>query len=115
VSWQEPKSLQGNIESLSFSGGMNTLTETGRSAAFRDGQMIITLASGREIRFAVSRNPRLAKGSVAQLNHFELSPFGIHWPELDEDLSFAGLLEGDFGQRSLKPSGSTRRKRMDRG
>jgi hypothetical protein len=29
----------------------------------------------------------------------EISPFGLHWPELDEDLSFAGLKRGDFGQR----------------
>jgi hypothetical protein len=28
----------------------------------------------------------------------EVSPFGLHWPDLDEDLSFEGLLRGDFGQ-----------------
>ena len=28
----------------------------------------------------------------------EVSPFGIHWPDLDEDLSFAGLSRGDYGQ-----------------
>jgi len=62
--------------------------------------MIVTLAGGNEIRFPVSRNPRLAKGTPAQLTHVEISPFGIHWPELDEDLSFEGLLRGDFGQVS---------------
>ena len=26
-------------------------------------------------------------------------PFGLHWPDLDEDLSIRGILAGDFGQR----------------
>jgi hypothetical protein len=77
---------------------MNTLADRARSAVFRDGQMVITLASGNEIRFPVARNPRLAKGTAAQLNHVEISPFGIHWPDLDEDLSVEGLQRGDFGQ-----------------
>jgi hypothetical protein len=82
---------------------MNTLIDSPRSAVFRDGQMVITLAGGHEIRFPVSENPRLAKGTDAQLNHVEISPFGIHWPELDEDLSVEGLVKGDFGQgRSRK-------------
>jgi hypothetical protein len=41
----------------------------------------------------------LGRGNAAQLNNVEISPFGLHWPELDEDLSFAGLKRGDFGQR----------------
>ena len=69
-----------------------------RSAVFRDGQIIINMQSGTEIRFPVAENPRLARGTPAQLNHVELSPFGIHWPDLDEDLSFRGLLAGDWGQ-----------------
>jgi hypothetical protein len=27
------------------------------------------------------------------------SPFGLHWPDLDEDLSLRGLLAGDYGQK----------------
>jgi hypothetical protein len=27
-----------------------------------------------------------------------VSPYGLHWPDLDEDLSSRGLLEGDYGQ-----------------
>ena len=64
----------------------------------KDGQMIIKMASGTEIRFPVAENPRLARGTPGQLNHIELSPFGIHWPDLDEDPSFRGLLAGDWGQ-----------------
>jgi uncharacterized protein DUF2442 len=82
--------------------GMNTLTDKVRSACYRDGQIVIALASGAEIRFSVAENPRLARGTAEQLNRIELSPFGIHWPELDEDLSFRGLIEGDYGQRAGK-------------
>jgi hypothetical protein len=77
---------------------MSVLTDSGRSAVFRDGQIIIIMESGREIRFPVAGNPRLAQGTAAQLGRMEISPYGIHWPELDEDLSFQGLLNGDYGQ-----------------
>jgi hypothetical protein len=77
---------------------MNILTDSARSAVFRDGHIIISMESGTEIRFTVAENPRLARGTAQQLNHIELSPFGVHWPDLDEDLSFRGLLAGDYGQ-----------------
>ena len=77
---------------------MSVLIESARSAVFRDGQVVITMNGGREIRFPVAGNPRLAAGTAEQLNRIELSPYGIHWPELDEDLSFEGLLRGDYGQ-----------------
>ena len=90
--------LQLNIGSLFFKGGMSVLIDSARSAVFRDGQIIITLSNGRELRFAVAANPRLARGTTEQLSRIELSPYGIHWPDLDEDLSFEGLLKGDYGQ-----------------
>ena len=77
---------------------MSTLTDSARSAVFRDGQIIIAMESGTEIRFPVAQNPRLAHGTAEQLTRIEISPFGIHWPDLDEDLSFRGLLKGDYGQ-----------------
>jgi hypothetical protein len=78
---------------------MNTLTDSAKSAVCRDRQIVILMRSGVEIRFPVSGNPRLARGNDQELNHIEVSPFGLHWPDLDEDLSFRGLLEGDYGQR----------------
>ena len=77
---------------------MSVLTDSPRSAVFRDGQIVINMQSGNEIRFPVAENPRLARATPVELNHIELSPFGIHWPDLDEDLSFRGLLAGDWGQ-----------------
>lgn len=78
---------------------MNTLNDTARSACFSDGSILVSMESGAAIRFPVAANPRLAKGTAKQLNNIEISPFGLHWPELDEDLSFRGLAKGDYGQR----------------
>jgi hypothetical protein len=72
-----------------------------RSALYREGFIVVSMESGVEIRFPVAGNPRLSRGTPRQLNNIEVSPFGLHWPELDEDLSFRGLLEGDYGQNRL--------------
>ena len=69
------------------------------NVSVRGGTVAITMPGGLEIRFPVARNPRLASGNDAQLNNIHVSPFGLHWPELDEDLSFAGLSAGDYGQK----------------
>ena len=84
---------------------MSTLVDSARSATFRDGFIVVTMHSGVEIRFPVAKNPRLAQGTDAQLQHIEISPFGLHWPELDEDLSFHGLMEGDYGQHQKRRVG----------
>ena len=79
---------------------MNSLVDRVRAASFQDGCIVVTMETGAEIRFPVAENPRLAHGTAEQLNNIELSPFGLHWPDLDEDLSFRGLAQGDHGQRS---------------
>lgn len=77
---------------------MNTLVDQVKSVVYDDGHVRVTMESNLEICFPVAGNPRLSKGTPQQLNHVEVSPFGLHWPDLDEDLSFRGLLEGDYGQ-----------------
>ncbi|HEY3931069.1 MAG TPA: DUF2442 domain-containing protein [Verrucomicrobiae bacterium] len=79
---------------------MNTLTDIAVAAVHADGQIVVRMESGAEIRFPVAENPRLARGTHRQLNRIEISPFGLHWPELDEDLSFRGLAEGNYGQKA---------------
>ena len=81
---------------------MNTLVDTARSAAHVSGFIVVRMESGAELRFPVADNPRLARGTHQQLNYIEISSFGLHWPDLDEDLSFRGLLEGDHGQFQKK-------------
>jgi hypothetical protein len=83
---------------------MSTLIDTARSAVFRDGQILISLMSGAKMQFPVAENPRLARGTPEQLNNIEISPFGLHWPDLDEDLSLRGIAQGDYGQSRTRRS-----------
>ncbi len=80
---------------------MNTLVDKAVTAFHENGFIVVRMEGGAEIRFPVADNPRLARGTPGQLNHIEISPFGLHWPELDEDLSFRGLFEGDHGQKTI--------------
>ena len=68
------------------------------TAQFSDGDIVVAIQGAPEIRFPAAENPRLAGGTAEQLNKIEISPFGLHWPELDEDLSFRGLSQGNYGQ-----------------
>jgi Protein of unknown function (DUF2442) len=77
---------------------MNTLSDKATKAFFSDGHIVIRMESGAEIRFPIAGNRRLAAGTDSQLNRIEISPFGLHWPDLDEDLSFRGILEGNYGR-----------------
>jgi hypothetical protein len=85
--------------SLSCGSGMSILHDIAQSASFDGTGIVVTMQSGIQHRFLVSENPRLARGTPEQLRNIEISPFGLHWPDLDEDLSFRGLAAGDFGQR----------------
>jgi hypothetical protein len=80
---------------------MNTSTlHTPRPAqAWHEGGHIhVRLADGKDLVFPVAGNPRLERGTPDQLNHIELSPFGLHWPHLDEDLALEGILQNNWGQ-----------------
>ncbi|MEZ7957151.1 MAG: DUF2442 domain-containing protein [Rubritalea sp.] len=77
---------------------MNTLTETLTSARHEAGKIIISLQSGVCITFPIKDNKRLENASHEQLNNIEVSPFGLHWPDIDEDLSLRGIIDGDYGQ-----------------
>ena len=97
-----PRSLRAPTKRLSSRSGMNTLTDTARSACLHEGFIVITMESGAQLHFSVAENARLAAGTPAQINHIELSPFGLHWPDLDEDLSLRGIAEGNYGQPPAK-------------
>ena len=77
---------------------MNSLIETMPKASYSDGRVFVLLPTGVNFSFPISGNWRLEAGTSTQLNNIEVDEEGIHWPELDEDLSFDGLLSGDYGQ-----------------
>jgi Protein of unknown function (DUF2442) len=64
------------------------------------GWVCVRLADGREVRFPAEKNRRLRNASPEALARVELicDGTGIHWPDLDEDLSVAGIIEGRLGQ-----------------
>lgn len=78
---------------------MNILVDEAVSAECRDSSVTVHFKSGHSLSFPIQGNVRLEKATEIQLNQIELSPFGLHWPALDEDLSFEGIMRGDYGQR----------------
>lgn len=58
--------------------------------------LIVDLMDGRSISVPLAWYPRLANASVEQRTHWEKcgGGYGIHWPDVDEDLSTEGLLRG---------------------
>ena len=63
---------------------------------FDDHSLIVELMDGRTISAPLAWYPRLANATPEQRQHWEKcgGGFGIHWPEVDEDLSTEGLLRG---------------------
>ncbi|MGA9580904.1 MAG: DUF2442 domain-containing protein [Allosphingosinicella sp.] len=59
-------------------------------------RLIVDLADGRTIAVPLSWYPRLLYATPAQRSNWAKAGggFGIHWPDVDEDLSVAGLLSG---------------------
>ena len=63
---------------------------------FVDHSLIVDLMDGRTISVPLSWYPRLANATAKQRQHWEKcgGGYGIHWPDVDEDLSTEGLLRG---------------------
>lgn len=61
---------------------------------FDDDAMWVDLEDGRTLGIPLAWFPRLMRGTPAQRAALELSRSGLHWEELDEDISIAGLLAG---------------------
>jgi hypothetical protein len=51
---------------------------------------------GRSVQLPLMWFPRLSKATQAQRDHYELigKGYGVHWPDVDEDLSATGLALG---------------------
>lgn len=70
---------------------MELLKEDIKKIWFGDGNIHLQTIDGREKSMPLSWFPRLANADKEQLNNFSLSPYGIHWEKLNEDLSFSGF------------------------
>lgn len=70
--------------------------ERATDVRFADGQLIVDLRDGRTIATPIIWYPRLRDATEAQRLNWQLngSGVGIHWPDIDEDLSVEGMLDG---------------------
>ena len=82
-------------------------TVPAQSIAIDQDSLTVNLAEGRSIIVPIVWYPRLWYGTTEERSHYEIIGDGmyLHWPDLDEDLSTAGILAGrrsGESQESLK-------------
>jgi len=68
-----------------------------------DDSLSVDLEDGRTIAAPIGWYPRLAHGTSAERANFQISGagYGIHWPDLDEDIGVEGLLLGKKSTESI--------------
>jgi hypothetical protein len=73
-----------------------TADERVRQVSFGEETMSVGLMDGRTITVPLAWYPRLLDATPEQRSRWEVAGagYGLHWPELDEDLSTEGLLRG---------------------
>lgn len=73
---------------------------------FDDAQMWVELDDGRTLGIPLVWFPRLLRATPEKRLDFFLSPSGLHWEEIDEDISIAGLLAGRGDQTRSRRAGA---------
>jgi hypothetical protein len=73
-----------------------------------DDTLSVDLEDGRTVSVPVGWYPRLAHGNASERDNFEISGagYGVHWPDLDEDIGVEGLV---LGRRSMESPASFER------
>lgn len=74
-----------------------------KSLRFDEDSMWVELDDGRVLGVPLVWFPRLLHATPAQRESYELSRRGLHWDELDEDISVDGLLAGRGDQTHRPP------------
>lgn len=76
--------------------------------AVTDDTISVDLDDGRTVSVPIGWYPRLAQGTAAERANVQISGagYGIHWPDLDEDIGVEGLL---LGKRSSESAASFER------
>ena len=66
-------------------------------------ELSVTLRDGRIISTPLWWYPKLLAATPEQRANYEVMPMGIHWPDIDEDLSVAGMLSGQKAPGAQPP------------
>lgn len=69
---------------------------------FDEYMMHVDLEDGRELGVPLAWFPRLLHGAPELRERVTISATGLHWEELDEDISIAGLLAGRGDQTMFR-------------
>lgn len=75
-----------------------------KALRFDDDNMWVDLSDGRTLGIPLAWFPRLLHATPEQRKRYEISSSGLHWEELDEDISVAGLLAGKGDQTHPHPA-----------
>ena len=67
---------------------------------FEGGRVYVLTADGREGNLPLRLFPRLYNATEEQRQNYTLSHFGIHWPDIDEDLSYDGFFDDEQQAKS---------------
>jgi hypothetical protein len=78
------------------------MTISAKTVRFDEDNFWVELSDGRTLGVPLAWFPRLLHATQAQRLKFEISRDGLHWDELDEDISIAGLLAGRGDQSKRK-------------
>jgi hypothetical protein len=80
-----------------------------RDVRFTEDVLIVDLLDGRSISVPLLWYPRLLSASPEQRANWRVAGggFGVHWPDVDEDLSTEGLLRGAPASRGSTATGCT--------
>lgn len=83
----------------------NNPGERVKDVHFTEDSLSVDLMDGRTISVPLAWYPRLLHASAEQRGNWQLSGggFGIHWPDIDEDLATEGLLRGAPAPRKSMP------------
>lgn len=70
-----------------------------------DARLVVDLMDGRTIAVPLTWYPRLFAATPEQRARWEIAGggYGIHWPDVDEDLSTEGLLRGAAAPKIAAP------------
>ena len=90
-----------------------TETATAKDVKVNHDALIVELRDGRKVSVPLTWYPRLAAGRPAERRNWQFigRGMGIHWPDLNEDISIEGLL---LGRRSGESTASLQRWRATR-
>ena len=72
---------------------------TNRKVWVESCMICLLMSDNKEVRFPVELNSKLKNATEKQLRNIEIicEGTGLHWPDLDEDLSITGIVKGRYG------------------